>query len=166
MGFYQRVAAGAEAGLMAAAGVVLLFLFQDVVRLEPLATPEALASGLFGPGGYQYDMDLLARTAGVAAMGARLLSYTLLHFLAFAAVGVVAAFVLAGTSWLGSLAGGGLFGVTICTGVFYASHWVMDAPVHLNAIGVPSVLVANAVAGVILGGGLCIARRPDPEGET
>lgn len=163
MVFHQRVAAGVEAGLMAAAGVVLLFFFQDAVRLEPLATPEALATGLFGPGGYQYDTGLLASAAGAVGMGARLLSYTLLHFLAFAVVGVVAAFALVGTSWLGSLVGGALFGGTVCTAVFYASHWVMDAPVHLEAVGLPSVLVANVVAGVILGGGLFIARKPDPE---
>lgn len=166
MSFYQRVAAGAEAGFMAGAGVVLLFLFQDSVQLEPLATPNALATGLFGPGGYRYDTDLVARVAGMVGMGARLMSYTLLHFLAFAAVGVVAAFALRGSSWLGSLLGGALFGGTLCTAVFYGSRWVMDAPVHLDAVGFPGIVLANVVAGVILGGSLYVVRASDPAAET
>ena len=166
MGFYQRFATGAEAGLMAGAGVILLFLFQDALHLEPLATPSALATGFFGPAGYRYDTDVLARAAGMAAMGARLVSYTLLHFLTFAAVGVVAGFALRGSSWLGSLLGGALFGATFCTGVFYAARWIMDAPVHLDAVGFPGIVVANVVAGVILGGGLYVARASDGEPEA
>ncbi|MDT8340809.1 MAG: hypothetical protein RQ751_04785 [Longimicrobiales bacterium] len=166
MGVYSRIVMGAEAGLMAGAGVVFLFLIQDALHLTPLATPEALAAGLFGPGGYRYDTDLLARAAGIATTATSLLGYTLLHFLTFAAVGVLAAFTLAGASWLGSLVQGGLFGATVCTGVFYGCRWLMETPVRLESVGPASVVVANLVAGVILGGALYIARHVDEQAEA
>lgn len=170
MRFYQRAALGAEAGLLAGAGVVLLFLVQDVFHLAPLSTPEALSSGLFGPEGYQYDTGLLAQASGLVGYGIRLVAYTLLHFLAFAVLGIGAAFVLSGTSWLGALTGGALYGVTACSAVFYGSRLVMDTPVLMESVGIPSILVANTVAGVILGGGLYLGRTTtgaDPaEGTT
>lgn len=165
MKIYQRFALGAEAGALAGAGVILLFLFQDALSLEPLATPSALAMGLLDAGEYGFDADLLGRILGGAVLGIRLLAYTFLHFLAFAAVGVAGAFVLRGGSWLGSLVGGGLFGVTMCTAVFYGSRWAVDAPVHLEAVGPASIMVANTVAGVIMGAGLYLGRKADsPEG--
>lgn len=158
MKLYQRIALGAEAGALAGAGVILLFLFQDTLRLEPLATPNALALGLVGPEGVPLDTELVGRAVGVTVLGVRLLAYTFLHFLVFALVGVASVFLIPGGSWLRSLASGGVVGVTLCTAVFYGSRWIGDAPVHLDAVGPASVLVANAVAGVILGAGLYLGR--------
>lgn len=163
MKIYRRCAYGAEAGLLAGAGVALLFLLQDVVTLAPFSTPEALANNLFGTGAVQENMGLLATAAGVAAMGTRLLAYTVTHFVTFALLGVAAAFVLRTGSWASSLAGGALYGLTVFTGVLYAGRLLMDAPVVVESVGIPAVLVANATAGVILGGGLFLVR---PEGKN
>lgn len=163
MRFYQRATVGAEAGLMAGAAVILLFLVQDVVQLAPLATPEALATSLFGPAGFQYDTGLLSQAGAVAVFGVRLISYTFLHFLAFAALGIGGAFALSHASWAASLMGGGAYGLTACTAVFYGSRLVMDTPVLLEGVGLPAILVANTVAGVVIGGGLHLVRSPDAE---
>lgn len=158
---YKRAALGAEAGLLAGTGVALLFLIQDSVTLAPLSTPEALASTLFGPVGYSMDDGLVAQAVGMAVYGFRLLSYTLLHFLAFALLGVGAAFALRGVSWLASLGGGALYGLTACSAVFYGTRLVLESPVMLEQLGVPSVLIANVVAGTIMGGGLHLVSNPD-----
>ncbi|MEJ2539657.1 MAG: hypothetical protein P8188_06765 [Gemmatimonadota bacterium] len=163
MKVYQRCAQGAEAGVIAGAGVALAFLLLDVVHLTPLATPSALASGLFHPVGYEYDTGLVARAASWVGTGFHMLSYTVLHFATFAALGVVAAFLLARTRWLGSLLGGIAFGVTGFTGVFFLSREFLDTPVVMAAITLPTLLLANGMAGAILGAGVYLARMPDAE---
>jgi hypothetical protein len=62
--------------------------------------------------------------------------------------------------------GGGIFGVTLCTAVFYGSRWAVAAPVHLEAVGPASILVANTVAGVIMGAGLYLGRNLDTPEEA
>jgi hypothetical protein len=142
--------------------VALLFLFLDVVHLSPLATPNALAAGLFHPAGYEYDTGLMNRIAGWVGTGFHLLTYTVLHFATFAALGVVATLILGRAGWLASLVGGGLFGLTACTAVFYASRLVLDTPVVVESFGTPALLLANGLAGVILGAGVYLGRTPDP----
>jgi hypothetical protein len=39
----------------------------------------------------------------------------------------------------------------------------MDTPVLLEGVGLPAILVANTVAGVVIGGGLHLVRSPDAE---
>ena len=164
MPLYKRAALGAEAGLLAGAGVALLFLVQDSVSLAPMSTPEALATTLFGPVAFSMDDGLVAQAAGMAVYGFRLLSYTLLHFLAFSLLGVGAAFALGGASWLASLGGGALYGLTACSAVFYGTRLFLESPVMLEQVSVPSVLIANVVAGTIMGGGLhLVSSSDDPD---
>ena len=163
MSLYRRATHGAEAGLLAGGAVVALFLFQDAVRLAPLATPSALTQGFFGPGGVAFDTALLAQAAAMVGTGMSLLAYTVLHFLTFALVGVSAAFVLGGGAWWGAVAGGALYGVTVCTGAFYGARYLLHAPIHFDQIGLPTVLVANLVAGVVMGGGLYLVRGDGEE---
>lgn len=165
MKVYDRCAQGAEAGVIAGAGVALLFLFLDVVHLTPLATPEALSAGFFTPSGYTYDTGLMAQAASIVGTGFHLLTYTVLHFGTFAVLGVFAAFLLGNVGWAGSLVGGMVFGLTVCTGVFWLSRDLVNTPVVMEAITVPSLLVANTIAGAILGAGVYLARMPDPEEE-
>jgi hypothetical protein len=149
MRLLERASVGAEAGLLAGASVVVFFLVQDAFVLRPLATPLALTSGLLGE-----PLDLerrVATAATVGNVGARLLTYTVLHFLAFAALGVAAAFLIPVRSFWTSLWSGVVFGSLASTGLLYASRWVADVPVALDTLGMPSVLLANAMAGAILG---------------
>lgn len=160
---YSRCALGAEAGLLAGGGVALLFLFLDVVQLTPLATPNALAAGLFHPAGYEYDTGLMARLASWVGTGFHLATYTVLHFATFAALGVFAALLLGSLGWVGSLVGGMVFGLTACTGVFVLSRSLLDTPVVMESVSLPALLLANGVAGVLLGAGVYLGRQPDAE---
>ena len=71
---------GVVAGLVGATVVAVWFLVIDAVQGEPLRTPRLLGSGILGQG------------EALAAV----LSYTVVHGLAFVAVGVVAALLIAG----------------------------------------------------------------------
>ena len=160
---YSRCGLGAEAGLLAGGGVALLFLFLDVLHLAPLATPNALAAGLFHPAGYEYDTGLMTRLATWVGTGFHLATYTVLHFATFAALGVVAALLLGSLGWVGSLVGGLAFGLTACTGVFLLSRSVLDTPVVMESMSFPALLLANGVAGVLLGVGVYLGRQPEDE---
>jgi hypothetical protein len=154
----QRAATGAEAGLLAGGGVAILFLVEDAIQLQPFSTPLALASGVVGFGSVDLHAGLVSQIAGFGALGVTLLAYTALHFLSFAAVGVAAAFVLDVTSFWTSLWSGVAYGTVACTGLLFGGRWIADAPFAPDALGMPSVLLANAMAGAILGIGLHLAR--------
>ena len=76
---------GVIAGIIGAAIIAILFLFLDAVTRLPLYTPTVLGHGLFvGP-------DDLASTDEVEVSLKLTLMYTWVHWLAFIALGVIAA---------------------------------------------------------------------------
>jgi hypothetical protein len=77
---------GVVAGLIGAAVVAAWFLVVDLLQNEPLKTPAVLWAGLI-----QRAANPAAATAGVLPI----LGYTVVHLLAFAAFGIVAALLLA-----------------------------------------------------------------------
>jgi hypothetical protein len=77
---------GLVAGVIGAAIVALWFLFVDLARGTPLYTPALLGAAVFLG---------VTTPAGVAVTAGPVLGYTVLHVLAFAAFGIVAASLLA-----------------------------------------------------------------------
>lgn len=125
---------GAAGGLVAGAVVALWFLAVDLVAGAPLRTPDILARTLF---------ERPEATAGPGLVA----SYTLLHFGAFAALGVLAAWFLAVTDakpgWLAGL----LFGICVLNAVHYASLLATGS-------GAIAVLPWHHVVGANLAAGL------------
>jgi len=78
---HHTVGEGLLVGALGAATVALWFMFVDIVAGEPFNTPIVLGNGLLG----------LLGVSGVGVMTA-LISYSVFHYLAFAAVGILAAF--------------------------------------------------------------------------
>jgi len=161
MRFIERAAGGAEAGLVTGAAVALFFLFEDAVHLQLLATPSALAGGFVGPTGTEMDGSTVARVAAFGVLSVRVLLYTMAHFVAFALVGIAGAFLLKTSAFWTCLAGSVAYGATVCTGLLYASWWVAPSPVALDALSLPTVLLANAMAGAVLGIGLHLAQMEE-----
>lgn len=159
MRFLRRVATGMKAGLLAGIGVAVFFLIEDAFRLRPLSTPAALASGLLDGGAVG---GLIARLAAGGALAGWIITYTLLHLIVFACVGAAAAFVLEAGSFWKALFGGAVYGSVVCTGFLYGAQWTVETPIALDALGLPSVLLANAMAGTILGLVLHL-EQSDPE---
>ena len=148
----RRVAIGCEAGLLAGAVVAGLFFVQDLVRLAPLRTPNALAGDFFGPGGQPMDMTLVTQVTTYVGFVFSVIGYTLLHFLAFACVGVLGAILLRCDCWKNSLVQSGLFGLVTLTAVFYGSRLVAGSPILIDSPGLAGVLGANLIAGLVIGG--------------
>ena len=143
---------GIPAGLMAGVAVAVFFLIGDVLRLSPLATPLSLGEILMAPGGFEVDLPVLAQLVAVVSYGASLVAFTLLHLLVFAALGVGA------VAWFDlkdkplTAKSGALYGLVVCTVVFYAGLLLPMGAVAESVPGLWSVLAANVVAGAVIGG--------------
>ena len=129
---------GVVAGVLAATAIVVFFLVIDVSRGRALETPSFLASVLLGRDDVRADMGVIAL-------------YTVLHYLVFVGLGVVAAKLLErlgapGTILLGLVVGFLLFDV-----VFYAGLALTGVDI-VDELGWPAFLAGNLLGGVVLMG--------------
>lgn len=162
----RRLERGGEAGLAGGAAIAVLLLARDVLHLEPLYTPNALAAGFFGPGGYFIELPVAAGIMGGVALGARVVAFTTLHFLTFAVLGVAASFVLTRCSFARTVTGGVLFGLTACTAVFYAGRLVSGSPFLMEEISITGVLLLNAFGGAVIALVLQVCAESDERREA
>ncbi len=153
----HRVQAGVAGGLLAAAAVAGLFFVEGALRLQPLVIPTALASALFGGAGNSPGM--ISQVQSFVVLVLQVLGYTVLHLLTFAAVGATAAFILNASAFWKSLAGGVAYTSIVCTGLLYVLRWYAGTPVAIDVLGLPRVLLANALAGAIIGTALYLEER-------
>lgn len=147
----KRLERGAEAGLAGGLAVAAVFFLGDVLHLEALSTPTALSTHFFGPGGQVINMPEVAGIAGIVTMGGRVVAYSLIHLLAFAALGMGAALLLHGRSWLGMMVGGALYGATACTAVFLAGRLISGSPFVVEPLSPTALILVNALAGAVMG---------------
>lgn len=132
----QHVSRGLVAGLAAAAAFAVWFLLVDVVQGQPLRTP-AYMSGL-----------LFSFTTALPAT-ARVIAFTLVHFLAFALVGIAMSMALAALDTTPGITLGAVVGFLLFDIVFYASVLFVGVNV-VRELGWPQVLSANILAGVVM----------------
>lgn len=130
------VSRGLVAGFIAATAFAAWFLLVDVAQGQPLATP-AYMSGL-----------VFSFTTALPA-SARLAAFTILHFLAFGAVGVLVSLLSERWDLKPMLSLGVVLGFLLFDVVFYGSVLLLGVNV-VRALGWPQVLTANIVAGVVL----------------
>lgn len=147
---------GVTAGVAAGAAVIVLFLFYDVVRMSPLATPFELSSVLFGAEGPAPGLTERSRLGPIVAALFRVLAYTGFHLAVFAALGVGAAWLSRRLGRPLSLVSGAAYGLVVCTTVLYVAFALLWP--RLTAPAVAGVLVANALAGVVMA---LMLRRPE-----
>ena len=134
---------------MAAVVVAVLFFLEGAIHLHPLSVPAALASGLLGTqsSGPASTNAVTSDVVGILEM----LVYTVAHLMTFAAVGISAAFVLDGARFWRSVWGGAGYAAAACTALLYIVRWIAGTPVALDVVGLPRVLLANTLAGAIIG---------------
>lgn len=154
MNLLSRLGRGLEAGGLAGCGVAVLFLATDVVRLAPLRTVAELAAPL-RPAAADPESGGVT-VAAVAAAGAAVLLYTLLHFGAFALLGVAATWIVPGRSFWATLARGATYGAVACSGVFLVGRAAVGSSLSLEAVSPGGLLLANAMAGVIMAAVLAV----------
>jgi len=159
----DRIKTGSLAGLAAGIVVMIVILVYDLARLEPLATPGALAGNVLGvPHQIETSQGLGALAWIASAMTAAwgLALYTAVHFAVFVALGIGAAFVFHPTAVAGTVLTGSLYGAVAGSGVFYAGL-ALVAP---GFVGTPDwrlILAANAIAGLVMVSQLVEVPEPD-----
>ena len=152
---------GPRPGGIAAGGIALSFFVLDLIRLQPLATPGALSGAVFGPAGFELDFTNMSGLVAGLSTAYRIATFTVLHFLAFALVGVLASVLfdwkhLAGLKRLLAVA-------ALCTAAFYGTVAVSGSVVALESMGPGTVVAVNFFAAILLVGYLHLARMPEPE---
>lgn len=164
MTLLTRVGRGLQAGGLAGGGVAVLFLATDVVRLAPLTTVAELAGPLRdAPPEVVSDGLTLA---AVAATAAAVTLYSLLHFGAFALLGVVATWLVPGATFWSTLGRGALFGACACTGVFYLGRSAVGSSLTFDSVGLGGLVLTNALAGVVMAGVLAAHLHDDGRAPT
>lgn len=142
------VGRGVLAGAAGATVLAIWFLLTDLRQGQPFRTPEFLA-GVLGFGDVQ--MDLLA-----AAL------YTVVHYAAFALVGVGAAWLADRLEAVPGLALGLALGFLLFNAMFYGSVWITGIDVVQALGGWPSVLIGNVLAGTAVFGALTAMGVAEP----
>jgi hypothetical protein len=135
--FPYVVVHGLVAGSLAGTVVALWFLVVDIVTGHPLSTPAELGAVVLG-------------TGDSGAGPTEVLVYTVIHFVVFCVLGVVAAGVLRRLRVAAGPTSGGLFGLFGFTAVFHGGVRLMDAWSVVD-LAVTQVLGANLAAGMVLG---------------
>lgn len=154
MNLLTRIGRGLQAGGLAGGGVAVLFLANDVVRLAPLRTVAEL-SGPFRDQPADAVSDGTA-FAAVAAVAAAVTLYTVLHFGAFALLGVIATWIVPGRTFWTTLARGALFGGVSCTGVFLVGRAAAGTSLTVASASPVGIVLANVLAGVIMAAVLAV----------
>jgi hypothetical protein len=132
---------GIIAGVLGATAVALWFLGLDMIYSHALATPAALGRGLLrilGPQGSEGTATFVA-------------VYTLFHFAAFIAVGIlVAAIVHWAQREPSILAGAMLLFVALEVGIYGLSSALRESP-FFGALGWAQVATGNLIAAIVMG---------------
>ena len=161
MNKFGRVIRGAEAGAVAAVGVALSFFVLDLIRVQPLAMPGALSGAVFGPAGLEWDLTSFSGLVAGLSTAFRIATFTLLHFLTFALVGILASFLF---DWKHGASLKALLAVAVlCTAAFSATVAGSGSVVALESLGPVTVAGVNLFAALLLVGYLHLAAMPEPE---
>lgn len=151
MSLLQKVGIGIRAGLFAGGIVATTFFAADMARLAPLDTPLALRASLPGLSALSFDPPLLIEGVAMFSFGGQLAGITLVHFLCFASLGMLAVLLCEALrvplNWITA----GLFGLLGFTLVYLTVSWVSGAASVVVLPSARSVLLVNLGAGIAMG---------------
>lgn len=133
---------GLIAGLLGATSVALWFFFIDLLRQEPFETPLLLGRALF---------LRLGEPPVTGAEVAVVLGYTIFHYAAFIAVGLIAVAIVHGALTEPSVLAGALILFVIFEVAFHALLSMFGSIPVLGAIAWYNVAIGNLVAAVTMG---------------
>jgi hypothetical protein len=155
----HRTRTGIQAGLLGGSAVVLLFFLLDLFRLQPLSTPIALGNSILMPGGFLLDTPVISQVVSLVMFAGSILTLTILHFLAFSCLGLGAVWGCEECGVKLNVLSGALFGITVGSLLFYGSLSLGGDQILANLPGPVSVLLANLMAGAVMGGFVQMKRR-------
>ncbi|HEX6938328.1 MAG TPA: hypothetical protein VF158_02875 [Longimicrobiales bacterium] len=132
------VAHGLMAGFLAATTLAAWFLLIDLIQGKPLYTPAFVASAMMGREEVEIGFQII-------------LVYTLIHYVAFLAIGVSVAWLLRRLDVMPGFPLGVVLGFLLFDLIFYVGVVVTGVNV-VESLGWPAVLAGNLLAGIVLMG--------------
>lgn len=147
----HRTIIGIQAGLLAGASIVVLFFLLDLARGQPLAVPLALGGHFIGPSGSFLDTPFLSQLLPIAMFAGNLLTFTILHFLAFSFLGIGLVWWCKECGFRGNIATGALYGILVGSLIYYSSLALAGDHVLASFPSPLAVGVANLTAGAVMG---------------
>ncbi len=161
MDIFGRAIRGAEAGAIAAAGVALSFFVLDLIQFQPLGTPGALSGSVFGPAGMEWDLTTMSGLLAGLTTAYRIATFTVVHFLSFALVGVLASFLF---DWKHGAGLKPLLAVgVLCTAAFSATVAGAGSVGALESLQPVTVVGVSLFAALLLVAYLRLTAMPEPE---
>lgn len=136
---------GFVAGILGALTVAVWFLIVDAIHGRPFYTPTVLGTALFGRGVWPATLETMPPSFEMVAM------FTWVHVLAFVAVGVAVALLIAVAERHPSLGFGIVLLFVILEAGFTVAAMIVAEPV-LRALTWPAILVANFLAAAVIAG--------------
>ena len=152
MGSTNRMRVGIQAGFLGGAAVAALFFMLDLLHLQPLVTPIALAGRILSPTGPAFDLPVVSQLLGVVILAGNVLALTLLHFLAFSFLGLGAVWGCEKCHVPLNVFTGALYGLIFGSAVYYCCMALLGQAFLANTPGPLMVAFANLTAGALMGG--------------
>ena len=161
MDMFSRAIRGAKAGAIAAAGVALSFFVLDLTQFQPLGTPGALSGAVFGPAGLEWDLTTMAGLLAGLTTAYRIATFTVVHFLSFTLVGVLASFLF---DWKHGAGLKPLLAVgVLCTAAFSATVAGAGSVGALESLRPVTMVGVSLFAALLLVAYLRLTAMPEPE---
>lgn len=132
---------GVIAGAIGATSVAVLFLIIDMMAGQPLRTPEVLGRALLS----------ILGPAGTEGPFTHIFAYTLFHYTAFAAVGILATIIVHWAEREPSVLAGFLILFVAVEIGFYGLVALLSEPGILGALAWYQVLLGNLIAAGLMG---------------
>ena len=136
---------GIIAGILGALAVALWFLIFDSARGRPFYTPSILGTALFGRGASLAPLEATPVSMDMVLM------FTCVHGLVFAALGGIAAWLLAVAERSPHVGFGIILLFVVFEACFTMAAYLLAAPI-LHALTWPAVVIANLLAAAVMAG--------------
>ena len=136
---------GIIAGILGALAVALWFLIFDSARGRPFYTPSILGTALFGRGASLASLEATPVSMDMVLM------FTWVHGLVFAALGGIAAWLLAVAERSPHVGFGIILLFVVFEACFTMAAYLLAAPI-LHALTWPAVVIANLLAAAVMAG--------------
>jgi hypothetical protein len=152
---HDTIREGIYAGVLSATAIAVWLFIVDVVARRPFFTPDVLGSGLLRFVGAPRLSDTVALHVAF---------YTVFHYVAFAIIGVIVAWVVHQARRTPTILAGALILFVMVEGGFYGLAAVLSLNTALGQIAWYQIMIANLLASVVMFGFMYM-RHPELKGQ-
>jgi len=152
---HNTIREGILAGVLSATAIAIWILIVDTVERHPFFTPDVLGTGLLRFLGAPHMSDTMALHVTI---------YTIFHYVAFAIIGIIVAWVVHQARRTPAILAGFLILFVIVEGGFYGLAAMLSVTTALGGIAWFQIMIANLLASIVMFGFMWM-RHPEIKGQ-